>query len=67
MHTITCSKCGKVMGAVVKKPPVKMMLACSCGNKGSIQSTKSTTGFTLSKSTSQKSSPAVRKHRKADR
>ncbi len=67
MHTITCSKCGKVLGAVVKKPPVKMVLACPCGNKGSIHSLKSTNSFTLSKSSSEKSSPTVRKHRKTDR
>jgi len=66
VHTITCSKCGKVLGAVVKKPPVKMALACPCGNKGSIHGLRSTSGFTLSKN-SEKSPPAVRKHRKSYR
>gem|GEM_PF-2257528 len=67
MYRITCSKCGKFLGAVIKKPPVKMTLACPCGNKGSIQNTQSTARFTLSKSSSQKGSSNKSKQKNAGR
>ncbi len=56
MYKITCSNCGQLLGAMIKKPPVKMSIACKCGNKGLIQNTKSTTHFVLTKSDGQKKS-----------
>ena len=56
MYKITCSSCGQLLGALLKKPPIKMNIACKCGNKGIIQNTKSTTHFVLTKSGTQKKS-----------
>lgn len=53
VYKITCSKCGQLLGAMLKKPPVKMNIACTCGNKGLVKSTKSTTQFVLTKSEGQ--------------
>lgn len=64
MYKITCSSCGQLLGAMLKKPPVKMSLACKCGNKGAIKSTKSTTHFVLTRSGNQKSSPKSTKKAK---
>ena len=60
VYKITCSKCGQLLGAMLKKPPVKMNIACTCGNKGLVKSTKSTTQFVRPKRRSNNGKSAKR-------